>query len=554
LGQRRHRAILGAIDQLFRKGTATGLSDGELLDRFASRHDEAAEAAFAALVERHGPMVWRVCRRVLGDPHEAADAFQATFLILVRKPGAIRARNSLASWFYGVALRVAAHSRAAEARRRAVEQAAGSPSALARPAVTESSLQEVWDEVERLPERFRTAVVLCYLEGLTHEQAARRIGCPVGTVRSRLARARDRLRRRLAARGLAPEAGSAALAGLVFGTCADASPLAMSLPLSLVEPTVKAALLVAAHDAAEAGLVSLSAAALAEGVLRTMFLAKLKSVALALSLILLAAGGVAGLGAYGYQVPALAPASLPVAVDPNTSAQESPAEPAARAEPAQAESDLEKAHAHQLALYAEQMTALVRQAHRQQNKGDLQAAAETTRKIQQVAQHWSYMLDHPDAVAPPYPSYSTTPRPQGQPGAAFNQPLSPVPELAPRVDRQPRTGATLDNVPQRALGPAPGTAGPGQYQPFSERPNPGAVASPAQAVSNTDRRLDALERKLDRVLQALDPGTSQRVDPVPPAARPVPTLPEAPRSAPAPALPAAPAAPAPPAPRAQPSP
>src|SRR5260370_41295377 len=124
MGSRRQRAVLGAIDRLFRAGTAAGLSDGQLVERFASRHDEAAEAAFAALVERHGPMVLRVCRRVLDDAHDAQDAFQATFLILVRRVGTLRRRESLASWLYGVAVRVATRSRAASARRRSGEQAA----------------------------------------------------------------------------------------------------------------------------------------------------------------------------------------------------------------------------------------------------------------------------------------------------------------------------------------------------------------------------------------------------------------------------------------------
>jgi RNA polymerase sigma factor (sigma-70 family) len=517
MGQRRQGAILGTIDQLFRTGTSTGISDGELLDRFATRHDEAAEAAFAALMERHGPMVWRVCRRVLNDPHEAADAFQATFLILIRNPGGVRARNSLASWLYGVALRVAAHSRADAARRRAVEQAAGPRRALARPSpsVPDSPHHEVWNEVERLPERFRTAVVLCYLEGLTHEQAARRIGCPVGTVRSRLARARERLRSRLVARGLAPEAGSAALASLIYAAPADASSLSMALPLSLFEPTLKAAMLVAAHDAAEAGLVSLSAAALAEGVLRTMFVAKLKSVALALTLVLLAAGGVAGLRAYGYQPPAPALVPRPVVVDPFTPEQAAGNEEEDRPETAQAESEIEKAHAHQLALYAEQMTALVRQAQRQQNKGDLPAASETTRKMQQIAHLWNYMLDHPDAVAPPTPSYVTTTLPSGQPGAIVGQAFPRSLEPAPFVGQRTRPGATLDNLPQtqRPITAAPAVVG--QTAPnhaLQRRPVAGAVASPVPATSNTDRRLDVLERKLDRVLQALDPNAAPRLD------------------------------------------
>ena len=188
MGQLRQRSVLAAIDRLFREGTAAGLSDAQLMERFATRHGEAAEAAFAALMERHGPMVLRVCRRVLNDPHDAQDAFQATFLILVRRPDAVRQRASLAGWLYGVALRVAAHSRAVSARRRVVEQAAGSR--LASGYVPDEGRHEVWEEVDRLPERYRLAVVLCYLEGLTHEQAAARLGWPVGTVRSRLARAR----------------------------------------------------------------------------------------------------------------------------------------------------------------------------------------------------------------------------------------------------------------------------------------------------------------------------------------------------------------------------
>jgi hypothetical protein len=289
----------------------------------------------------------------------------------------------------------------------------------------------------------------------------------------------------------------------------------MSLPLSLVEPTLKAAMLVAAHDAAESGLVSLSAAALAEGVLRTMFVAKLKSVALALTLLLLAAGGVAGLGASGYQPPAPARLPRPVVVDPATPEQAAGNEEEDRSETAQAESELEKAHVHQLALYAEQMTALVRQAERQQNKGDLPAASETTRKIQQVAHLWNYMLDHPDAVAPPAPSYGTTTLPSGQPGAVIGQAFPRSPEPAPFVGQRIRPGATLDNLPQnqRAITPAPlVTTQAAQNHSLQRRPGAGAVASPVPATSNTDRRLDALERKLDRVLQALDPNAAPRFD------------------------------------------
>src|SRR4051812_8884536 len=183
----RPETVLGTVDRLFRFGTASGLSDGQLLDRFASRHDEAAEAAFAALVERHGPMVLTVCRRALNDPHDAEDAFQATFLILMRKAGSAPSRESLAAWLYGVARRVSAHARAAAARRRVVERAAALRCGAVDPTPPDEPDRDLWDEVDRLPAAQRAAVVHCYLEGLTHEQAAQRLGWPVGTVRSRLA-------------------------------------------------------------------------------------------------------------------------------------------------------------------------------------------------------------------------------------------------------------------------------------------------------------------------------------------------------------------------------
>jgi RNA polymerase sigma factor (sigma-70 family) len=259
--------MFGAISRLFRAGAAAGLSDAQLLERFLLCHDEAA---FAALVERHGPMVLAACRRVLNDPHDAQDAFQATFLVLVRKAGAIRKRESIAHWLHGVALRVSAHSRADSVRRRAVERRARTGSSIAYE--TTPADRDVWDEVELLPQDLRAVVMLCYLEGLTHEQAARQLGWPVGTVRSRLARARDRLRDRLTRRGLAPD--TAFLPMLSFR--------ARSLPEGFIDATVKAAMLVAARDAGEAGSASASAAALTEGVLRTMFALRLKATVAAL--------------------------------------------------------------------------------------------------------------------------------------------------------------------------------------------------------------------------------------------------------------------------------
>ena len=186
------------LDTLFRVGTVGGLTDAQLLERFTSRRDEAAELAFAALVERHGPMVLRVCRAVLRDAHEAQDAFQATFLVLVRRAGSLWVRDSLGPWLHQVAYRTASCARSAAARRRRHERRAAELTARPADDGDRDDLEGViHEEVGRLPERYRAAVVLCLLEGLTPEQAARHLGCPVGTVHSRLARGREQLRGRL---------------------------------------------------------------------------------------------------------------------------------------------------------------------------------------------------------------------------------------------------------------------------------------------------------------------------------------------------------------------
>src|SRR5262249_30268151 len=185
-------ALVRDMQTLFDAGTVAGLSDRQLLDRFMNAHDGPSAAAFEVLVRRHGPMVLRVCRNVLKDWNDAEDAFQATFVVLARQCGSIRRRDSVESWLFGVASRVAARARVEAARRRAVERrgAAEAESALGPPEDDEADRLElgpvVQEEVRRLPERYRAAVVLCYWEGLTQEQAAAQLGCPLGTVRSRL--------------------------------------------------------------------------------------------------------------------------------------------------------------------------------------------------------------------------------------------------------------------------------------------------------------------------------------------------------------------------------
>ncbi len=368
MGPGSRRAVSGAIDRLFRSGTAVGLSDGQLLERFILGHDEGAESAFNVLVERHGPMVLAVCRRVLIDPHDAQDAFQATFLVLVHKASTVRKRESVADWLHGIARRVSARARADLARRRSLERRAVRRSLIAyRPPLPDI---DVRDEVEYLPHDLRTVVVLCYLEGLTHEQAARRLGWPVGTVRSRLARARARLRADLTRRGMAPDAVL-----MPMLACRR-----ISLPKALIDATVRAAILVSARDAGEARLVSASTAALTEGVLRTMLISKFKVTAV----LLIAVGAItSGVGLCAYQ-------RVDSGSDPK--AAESGVFPGIPAATTQANGVSSTLNADKLDAYAAQVEQLVRRARQEQAAGEWDGAARDLRKSVEVAGEWQVAL------------------------------------------------------------------------------------------------------------------------------------------------------------------
>ena len=192
------------LGALFQGGSVVGLTDGELLDRFLSDQGSRGGLAFEALVLRHGPMVWGVCRRILADPADADDAFQATFLVLVRRGRSVRVDDSLGRWLYGVSRKVATKIRADRERRRRRESGVVIPEKGSDGTVNLERveiLSALDDELARLAEPFRSAIVLCDLGGMTHEQAALELGCPVGTIKSRLARGRDRLRSRLDRRG-----------------------------------------------------------------------------------------------------------------------------------------------------------------------------------------------------------------------------------------------------------------------------------------------------------------------------------------------------------------
>ncbi len=236
---------------LFELGAAGTLSDGQLLERFAGRGGDGAELAFAALVERHGPMVLRVARSVLRDEHAAHDAFQATFLILARKGSSLWVRDSIGPWLHAVAWRVASQGRVAEGRRRRSERSAARPESTPSPNDDRIELARVLDEeIARLPAAYRSAVVACHLEGLTQHDAARRLGWPVGTLQSRLDRARRRLRDRLSRRGYAPTLAvlpstpppipnALILATSRLAASPPAAPSAGPAVLALIEATTK---------------------------------------------------------------------------------------------------------------------------------------------------------------------------------------------------------------------------------------------------------------------------------------------------------------------------
>ena len=260
MGQAQFGPAVRQLRHLFEGRSIVGNSEWQLLHRYLDRRDEVA---FEAIVARHGPMVLGVCRRVLADAGDVEDAFQATFLILAQKGRTLAEGDPVAHWLYGVAHRVALRARASAARRRRLERGV-EPRELARPDdPSPFELASVLDEeLARLPAKYRAPVVLCYLEGQTHEEAARQLGWPLGSVKGRLARARDLLKGRLTRRGIAP-------GGLLLLARGSRS----AVPRTLLELTMRAALV-----GRSAGVVPAAVASLAAGSLSTMLINKFKAV------------------------------------------------------------------------------------------------------------------------------------------------------------------------------------------------------------------------------------------------------------------------------------
>ncbi len=320
-----------------------GLTDRQLLERYTTRGSEASsEAAFAALVGRYGPMVLGVCRQLLGDVQHAEDAFQAVFVVLAQKSRSIRDPDLLGNWLYGVAIRTARCARQQIVRRRRREESGtmrgpgpgsgGLPEPTAppadRPALDREQAEAIHGEIDRLPRAFRLPVVLCYFEGLSLDEAARRLRCPAGTLRSRLSRARDKLRINLARRGIA-------LPALAVGAFLVPRSASASIPPLLCNSTTRAAIQFAARHTAAGGALSAPVTALAQEVLTTMLIHKLKLVAMSLFLVAAVATG-AGWLAHSLANkadPVMEPSARVARVSPQGAGQTKPAtqpEPAAK--------------------------------------------------------------------------------------------------------------------------------------------------------------------------------------------------------------------------------
>jgi RNA polymerase sigma factor (sigma-70 family) len=260
--------VTGAIESLLRSGTLVGLSDQELLERFVREGDRRA---FELIVACHGPLVLAVCQQILSDANDAEDAFQATFLVLIRRAGSVRRPGSLASWLHGVAYRIALRIKRGSRASRLLDDPPGRHARC--PVEEREELAILHQEIDRLPPKYRIPVVLCYLQGMTHDGAAAQLRWPVGTVRGRLARARDRLRERLARRE------ATLVAGLKESGWLDQAPLS--------DPQIQSILDLLGNS------VSARTSHLVRGVVTAMLIEKLKWLALTIitaCLVVLAAG------------------------------------------------------------------------------------------------------------------------------------------------------------------------------------------------------------------------------------------------------------------------
>ena len=309
------RGYLRTLHGLLELGTFGQLTDAELLERFTRR--ENAEVVFEALVARHGPAVLQVCRSVLGQTHDAEDAFQATFLVLARRAESIARPQELAAWLRGVVRRIALKAKIADHRRRLHEQRFAEKSGAAR-IDAQSSQEPLHEELDRLPDSLRAPVVLCYLEEMTYQAAAQRLGLTEGTIRGRLAKARDLLRSRLARRGEIPPAAR-------HGRSLDFDSTRDAVPPPLIAGTTRAAIQIAKGALGSIG-VSSAVIELTEGALPMMFITRLKIAATVLAALGLTTAGAAALATQAANIasqerPSTGVVSAPASVTSNNASE-----------------------------------------------------------------------------------------------------------------------------------------------------------------------------------------------------------------------------------------
>jgi RNA polymerase sigma factor (sigma-70 family) len=319
MSQTPRHLLLGHVDQLLTEHAAGQCNDQELLDRFSA---DRSEQPFAALVRRHGPLVLGVCRRVLHHEQDVEDAFQATFFTLARRAGAIRKRQSISSWLYQVAYRVALKVRSATKPSTPPSAEPAAPNTDPLEAMSGRELLMALDEeLQRLPEKYRLPLVLCFLEGKTQDEAAREVGWPRGTLKDRLEHGKELLRTRLARRGLTV---SAALLPLAL----TQNLRAATISAVLIGPTVQAARQFASHGLAAGG--NAKAVALAEGLLHSMHTSKWKIAAMLFLAVGVLAAGVVVIHRSITDDSQLPPAAIAAAAAPNEDAPPPPAKPLAR--------------------------------------------------------------------------------------------------------------------------------------------------------------------------------------------------------------------------------
>jgi RNA polymerase sigma factor (sigma-70 family) len=286
----RQASVTREFFHLFGLGALGATSDAELMARFLAQQDDGAQAAFEVLVERHGPMVMRVCRGVLRDEHDAEDAFQATFLVLARKARFVWFKESLASWLHGVAFRVASKTRGEIMRRRRHERQACARAATEMAPESFPSLfrsddeATISEEIARLPEKYRAPTVLCYLEAMSYRAAAIRLGLTEDALRGRLARARERLRSRLTRRGVEVSA--------ILGATRPLIGAARPLRPGLFQATVRAAMDVPIQSIVASILTYETARTVGERIGKSMARTKFNTAVLTLALGVVAAGAV----------------------------------------------------------------------------------------------------------------------------------------------------------------------------------------------------------------------------------------------------------------------